>query len=440
MAHASESEKYLTALAERAFLKLWTYPNLFVQKGGSKELCDLLLIFGEHVVVFSDKNCKYDPAAGSERVQWRRWYSGAVLESAHQVVGAERSLRAGLQVFRDRKCTVPLSLPLPPNPTFHHVLTVGGASAASELARGGRGSLIGTNRSLEGCCEAPFRLGCRDRRGQFFHVFDRNGLDAVLATLDTARDFLDYLQSREKLFRSDCEITASSEEDLLGSFMLSFDHENKAKDFPELKGSHFFDRSHWPRWQGSNERLARDAANRQSYYWDHLVEKFTYYFLNAASDHTSCSNVEEFEQMIRWLSCQSRFKRRLLSATLLDVVPATQPGQVRRRFLSPFEEGDPYWVFVIAPQPGFAQYEEYREVRRRLLSDHMCVIKYLHPDALDIVGIAVGETNGEMTEDVMVMDCRDSPGLAQHGERLHLEQGIFKNPSVQAFTSYEYPT
>ncbi len=33
-----------------------------------------------------------------------------------------------------------------------------------------------------------------------------------------------------------------------------------------------------------------------------------------------------------------------------------------------------------------------------LLRDHMCVIKYLCPDALAIVAIAVGETNGEMTD------------------------------------------
>jgi hypothetical protein len=41
------SERYLAKLADRTFLNLWSYPNLFIDrkegaKGTGKELCDLL--------------------------------------------------------------------------------------------------------------------------------------------------------------------------------------------------------------------------------------------------------------------------------------------------------------------------------------------------------------------------------------------------------------
>jgi hypothetical protein len=80
--HASESERYLGVLAERAFLKLWCYPNLFIKKGGAKELCDLLLIFGEDIAIFSDKHCEFGDGTQPERVRWRRWHEEAVLGSA----------------------------------------------------------------------------------------------------------------------------------------------------------------------------------------------------------------------------------------------------------------------------------------------------------------------------------------------------------------------
>ena len=38
------AEEYLTNLAERSFLKLWTVPNPFKEPG--KELADLLVAFG----------------------------------------------------------------------------------------------------------------------------------------------------------------------------------------------------------------------------------------------------------------------------------------------------------------------------------------------------------------------------------------------------------
>ncbi len=45
------SESYLSQLCRRAFLYLWSYPNLYRDQGHrgeghGKELCDLLVVFG----------------------------------------------------------------------------------------------------------------------------------------------------------------------------------------------------------------------------------------------------------------------------------------------------------------------------------------------------------------------------------------------------------
>ena len=45
----TDSERYLTALARRSFLSLWSYPNLYRDDGG-KEICDLLVVFENDIM------------------------------------------------------------------------------------------------------------------------------------------------------------------------------------------------------------------------------------------------------------------------------------------------------------------------------------------------------------------------------------------------------
>ncbi|HDL8215821.1 TPA: hypothetical protein PXQ72_000351, partial [Yersinia enterocolitica] len=61
----NESERYLANLCEKTFLSLWSYPNVYTNEGkksangDGKELCDLLVVFGNHVIIFSDKDISF---------------------------------------------------------------------------------------------------------------------------------------------------------------------------------------------------------------------------------------------------------------------------------------------------------------------------------------------------------------------------------------------
>lgn len=126
-----------------------------------------------------------------------------------------------------------LPIRLSPAPRVHRILTVRGAKDAARSRVGRQGEL---NRyqptAWELCADAPFRLGCFDSSNRMFHVFDENALDAVLTTLDTASDFITYLCRREALLRRPYQVTASSEENLLGLYMLNFDADRDQVDFP----------------------------------------------------------------------------------------------------------------------------------------------------------------------------------------------------------------
>ena len=63
------SERYLNSLCEKSFLSLWSYPGVFRDQkvggnGDGKELCDMVVVFDQHILIFSDKHCSF-PASGN---------------------------------------------------------------------------------------------------------------------------------------------------------------------------------------------------------------------------------------------------------------------------------------------------------------------------------------------------------------------------------------
>jgi len=89
--------------------------------GHGKEICDLLVVFDEHVIIFSDKHCELKNS-GNLSLDWQRWFKNAIQKSAAQAWGAEKWIRQHpAQVFLDRECKQPLpvSLPEAKNVKFH---------------------------------------------------------------------------------------------------------------------------------------------------------------------------------------------------------------------------------------------------------------------------------------------------------------------------------
>jgi hypothetical protein len=88
------TERHLAKLADRTFLNLWSYPNVFIDKRSAptaqgQELCDLLVVCDPYVLVFSDKHVAWQ---GDEKLSlsWKRWYKRAIAHSVRQIRGAQR--------------------------------------------------------------------------------------------------------------------------------------------------------------------------------------------------------------------------------------------------------------------------------------------------------------------------------------------------------------
>jgi hypothetical protein len=172
----TDTERYLARLAERSFLNLWCYPNVFIDKrsggaGDGKEMCDLLVVCGDHVLIFSDKEVAW-PGGEDVQLAWRRWYKRAIQKSVGQIRGAQRWLsQFPERIFIDRACSQPLPIALPPpeRRKVHGIVVANGAAAACRsYFDGGTGSLvlrpsITGEAHFEGMMSSPSRLAMLTR-------------------------------------------------------------------------------------------------------------------------------------------------------------------------------------------------------------------------------------------------------------------------------------
>lgn len=205
----TESERYLAKLCESSFLSLWSHPNVFKKR--NRELCDLLVVFGDDVIVFSDKSCGF----GDGDHAWTRWHRRSIEESVHQLHQAARWIRTyPAELFLDPLAQERFPFEISKNPRIHLVAVSLGASAACRARRrGGSGSLCIAPALPK---EEPFHIGDVGFPKDFVHVFDDVSLDLVMRELNTAADFIEYLAAKERLIRAGELHFAGGEEDLLG--------------------------------------------------------------------------------------------------------------------------------------------------------------------------------------------------------------------------------
>ncbi len=452
----TDAERYLGQLCTRSFLSLWSYPSVFRDQsrkngGDGKELCDLLIVFGNDVVIFSDKDCAF-PNTGDAALDWSRWFRKSVLESAKQAWGAERWIRQHPdKLFVDRTCrrAFPLQMPDVSQARFHLVAVAHASSERCKQALGGSGSLrVRTDLRGKAHYEGdvlPFAVGDLDPEKRFVHVLDDTTLDIVLGALTTASDFIDYLTKKETLFRSAKIVHAEGEEDLL-AFYLSDINEREEHDFIFPHGHPdqiVFHPGHWEDFSASEARAVQIDADQISYVWDRLIEHFTNHVLGGTS--ISTAPVSSQEVPLRWMAREGRTARRVLGFSLMEILEKTPNKPLFRatRVVRPPRPGSPQYVFLVLGPPPDKPESDYRKFRQFVL-DLLCKgVRLHHPEATDIVGFAT-EPNGTggRSEDIMYFDGRTwTPEMEQEVRVWNDKLGLFKTMKETARgTVYEYPT
>jgi len=349
------SERKLAKLADRTFLNLWSYPNVFIdkksgQKGDGKELCDLLVVCGDHVLIFSDKTISW-PSGDDIELAWRRWFKRSIQKSVNQIRGAQRWLNEFPdRLFLDPQCTQRLPLRLPPNDrrkVHGIVVALGAGNACREFFKGGIGSLmvsphIKGDDHIKEDGVLPFSIGDIDPSGSFVHVFDDATFDIVMNEMNTISDFTDYLLKKENLIRSGHLIGASGEEDLIAYYMT---HMNAAQehDFTKPDGSPWADNDafvigaeHYSNLLINAQYVAKKQADKDPYIWDTLIEAFTNNMLAGTTivPDNGKFDLAQQEEGVRHMALVPRHLRRVMGRGIIDVMQrGASKGRMTRAFL-----------------------------------------------------------------------------------------------------------
>lgn len=419
------SERILADLGNQAFLSLWSYPNLYYDKkqnnkGDGKELCDLLVVCGDDVIIFSDKHIAWQADRPIE-VAWPRFYKRAVQESIDQILGAARWLdQHPDRIFMDAACTRPLPIGLPAKDKrrVHGVVVAGGAyTACQRHNKDDSGSFIvvphfkgekqHTDFSADGF--VPFAVGDPNPDGMFMHIFDDRTIKTVLNHLDTITDFVFYLTKREQYIRSGALLMAHGEEELLARYLYTgmmfgirgFEGPRKKKFKKHLAMTA---QGEWRTYLFSSEYFAKTQADRVSYLWDDLIGLFTTNVLEGTSvsilGHPP--SAEHSEKGLRFMALEDRFTRRILGESVRSAYQTTLQGKYARfaRVMMPSTSSRDQtvaYVLLILAYPkdledagGLTEgYEQYRQARVQILEGYCLALLSDHRELKTAVGIAV---------------------------------------------------
>ena len=448
------TEKFLKHLCEKTFLSLWSYPNIYRNKkqnasGDGKEICDLLVVFGNHIIIFSDKHCKF-PKSGNIEVDWQRWFRRAVVKSANQVWGAERWIKQfPNRIFLDNSCSkkIPINIPDIKEAKFHLIVVAHGVSKIIKKAMGGSGSLM-IDSTIKQISDhnKPFTVGNLDSNKTFIHILDDDFLLTLMKTRDTVSDFIEYLDKKEKLISSETILFAAGEEELLSIYLKNMNSSGEHDFvFPEKYSGIALIEGQWNEFQNNPQRIAQIEEDKISYMWDSLIETFSDFALKGEQHFVSDGGISDTERILRFMASAHRFKRRYYAQCLHEMLQITSEEQRRLRVIPPLAENDPHYVFLLFPLPK-KEYKisesEYRIVRRNYLQSCCMVTKLKFPDATDIIGIATesGINNQGRSEDAMYLDASKwNEKLEKKAQSMQKELEILVKPVQQHVKVSEYP-
>lgn len=420
----NESERILTNLCRHSFLRLWSQTNIYTDegfkdgKGGTKELCDALVIFGNDVIVFSDKHIKFQDDK-ELKVAWPRWYKRAVLDSCRQLHGAKSWLkRFPERAFLDAKCLrkLPILVPTGEAVRFHLVAVTRGSRNAALAAQGGEGfGSFGVCSAIEGDAHltAPFLIGLPEPNKQFVHVFDEVTVDLLMNEFDTAIDFIDYLKAREALLgRRGTNITAIGEEDLMAAYLCTMDESGMRHVFLNLPQGQslpdmvVFDGSHYGRLSADIGYKRKKLADKISYEWDALIERFVEYGDPGLHERFVDQTALETEVGLRLLAAESRFRRRQLAESFVGALRRVKQGDRLGRLVYGGVADETAFVFVIVPKRANESYAEYRRYRMGVLHAYVQTARLKAELATTFVGIAFDNPHKDYrggSEDLFVL-------------------------------------
>ncbi len=430
------TEKRLSNLCERTFLKLWSWPNPYKQDG--KELCDLIAVFDDHVFVFFDRESNTIQDAEKDiNVTWSRWKKEVIDKQMKTAKGAERYIKNCQPIYLDSKCQQPFPVTMPENPIIHKIIVAHGAkdvckSFAEDNVYGSLGMFYGDFRPdqfLPFC--TPFFVQLE--KDNPIHILDSSNLEILLTELDTFSDFVSFLSEKEKAISKYDGLVYCGEEDLLAHYFLNYDENLKRyrieEDSPNIN-TLWIEEGKWKNFKENGHAERRTKANKESYFWDELVQDT---YQNALDGTASGVNLWSNNDPLHEMAKEPRMARRDLSRIMLQAItdfPSTDNDIFYMpRYMQSLSDRSKMYVFLQLKCPE-ANLDKNRERRRHVLVVACGVVRNNFSDIKTVIGIAMEPPKYARSnaEDFVLLKCEQwSEEQRAYFDRENEKFGFLKN-------------
>ena len=269
-------EDAVSKVAEGTYLKYWCYPSPKDERGDKKEICDLLILFKETVIIVSIKNYSF-------KGNYERYFRSTLEKAMSQIDGAERKLFS-----------------LNRSIYFNHP-SKGEFEFISEKYSVVQRLIVNLN-----TVPLFYPAGKPSRRDKFIHIFNWFAFLKVVEELDTIPDFVQYLVEREKAFcqkqivmmtgqdkdwttRTNEEFVkytdkleptkkpfilfSGNELDLLAEYFFSAKKFEYPFDSNEYSGANLEYDGRWDRYMEKKEVQRKKEEDQISYFLDEFIER-----------------------------------------------------------------------------------------------------------------------------------------------------------------------
>lgn len=384
----TESEKFVNAISERAFLSLWTHPNPAGKNG--KELCDCLIVCGNHIVIISVKDIEYKDTGNA--AGWDRWINAAIKKSASQIWGAERWLNTSQSFTRHDGRIV--DLPPRDRRIIHRISVSLGAQRKITTMSGDLGHGI-------------------------VHVCDEFSLGAIFGLLDTISDFVGFLFEVESLIsRTNVIFSGGGIEDLLAIYLLN------SSSFPfEEAELLLVDDTIYKGFVDSEDYKILQESFKTSYFWDNLIEHFTADLLTKGMFDYSTKAPTTNQLALVEMALQTRSHRANLAEKFIEFLQQPELNVASRVMLA---YRNTAFVFLIGASSD-------REARVRELGMRCLVVRGRLPDVKVVVGISrdrPGSSEVGYSSDIAYVNIPEwTNELEEQVKRIQKDLGYFENAS-----------
>jgi hypothetical protein len=396
-------------------------------------------VFGNHIVIFSDKNIRLDRGK-SLKISWSRWYRKAVLESVKQLEGAKRWIKAFPdRIYEDADCANNIPIPNANESRIHLVVSCrGAAKACKDVFPASSGSLIVRSSVLTDANLAPFEIGTFTENDEIVHVFDSEVMDIILQNLDTLPDFMRYLDLRDSFLKSRKDIYLTGEEELLALYLNNVGSD-KMHGFEQLMrlDSIVISEGLYSQYITSKAYHSKKRADEVSYGWDNLI--LSCYQLSENSG--DARSEEQRKKLLTEMAKLDRLQRRVYGESIQYVMNEAEKLGRHTRLIPPSNADDPIWLFMSLRRPPDVNLDEYLSVRQQMIYDYLLVTRLEATSPRDVIGIALTSAAEKNIKFEAFLLRREDWNSNLHQKAIQAKKngGYFTNTVTISYHNEEYP-